>query len=82
MRAVQIELPLYPLQTITTKQIQPDNELIGKQFSEGKAIITVTNLCSRQPGHVVVLRDLDGRSWSVPAWMIRRILGKKRSRAA
>jgi hypothetical protein len=29
-----------------------------------------------------VRRDLDGKTWSVPAWMVRRIIGKTRRKAA
>jgi hypothetical protein len=82
MRPVQFKLPIHPTEIDSAAFEDADLDLIGKQFAEGKATITVINRSRATPGHVSVLRNLDGKIWSVPAWMIRRIVGETGKKAA
>jgi hypothetical protein len=82
MRPVQFKLPIHPTEIDRAAFEDADLDLIGKQFAEGKATITVINRSRATPGHVSVLRNLDGKIWSVPAWMIRRIVGETSEKAA
>jgi hypothetical protein len=79
---MQIKLPIQLTGIDHADFENPDRDLIGKQFAEGKATITVINLSRTTPGHVSVLRNIDGKVWSVPAWMIRRIVGEPGATAA
>lgn len=61
----------------------PHNDLIGRSYRDGRATIVVTSVCLNDNGRVMVERDLDGRTWSMPGWLMRLIfLEKKRKRAA
>jgi len=61
----------------------PNADLIGRSYTEGQATIVVTNVCLNDQNRVMVERDLDGRTWSMPAWLMRLIfLETKRKRAA
>ena len=61
----------------------PNTDLIGRSYVDGYATMTVTNICLNDINRVMVERDLDGRTWSMPGWLMRLIfLEKKRKRAA
>ena len=58
-------------------------DLIGSSFSDGASGLTVAGVSASKPGHVVVVREADGHSWTMPAGIVRIILGPaKRRRAA
>jgi hypothetical protein len=81
MNAKQITLPF------RMKEARPRRnqnlDLIGRAYVDGEAFITVTGLCPGDDSRVIVERDRDGRSWSMPAWLMRLIfLERKRKRAA
>ena len=58
-------------------------ELIGRSYEEGDATITVIETCLNDPCRVMVQRDIDGHTWSMPAWLMRLVFKEtKRQRAA
>ncbi len=82
MNAKQITLP-FRLRGARQRQNQ-DLDLLGRCYADGDAIITVIEICPGDESRVMVERDLDGRTWSMPAWLMRLIFmeKKKRKRAA
>jgi hypothetical protein len=55
-------------------------DLIGRSYVDGHATITVVGVSLNDDKRVMVERDLDGRAWSMPAWLMRLIfLEKKRA---
>jgi hypothetical protein len=58
-------------------------DLVGRSFSDGAARLKIVGVSSSNPAHVVVERDADGHSFTIPAGIVRIILGPaKRRRAA
>jgi hypothetical protein len=51
----------------------PNTDLIGRSYVDGHATITVVSVCLNNEKRVMVERDLDGRTWSMPAWLMRLI---------
>jgi hypothetical protein len=61
----------------------PNADLIGRSYEEGDATITVVETCLNDPRRVMVERDIDGHTWSMPAWLMRLMFKEtKRKRAA
>jgi hypothetical protein len=56
-------------------------DLIGRSYEDGIATITVIETCLNDQSRVMVQRDLDGHTWSMPAWLMR-LMFKERKRAA
>ena len=82
MNATQITLP-FRLRGARQRQNQ-NLDLLGRCYADGDAVITVIEICPGEESRVMVERDLDGRTWSMPAWVMRLIFmeKKKRKRAA
>jgi hypothetical protein len=80
MSAQQITLPF----RLREKRKTSSNiDLIDRSYTDGDATITVVAICSDDDSRVMVERDRDGRTWSMPAWLMRLIfMEKKRGRAA
>jgi len=81
MSAKQIALPF------RSKRVKKSNnsnqDLIGRSYEEDDSIVTVVGLCLNDERRVMVQRDIDGRTWSMPAWLMRLIFMEKgRKRAA
>ena len=58
-------------------------DLIGRSYEEGDATITVIETCLNDQYRVMVERDIDGHTWSMPAWLMRLVFKEtKRKRAA
>jgi hypothetical protein len=51
----------------------PHTDLIGRSYVDGHATITVVSVCLNDDRRVMVERDLDGRTWSMPAWLMHLI---------
>ncbi len=81
MNAEQIA---FPFRAQKAKRNQNSNaDLIGRSYADDHAIITVVSVCLNDDTRVMVERDLDGRTWSMPAWLMRLIfLETKGKRAA
>lgn len=61
----------------------PNTDLIGRSYKDGYATIVVTSVCLDDTARVMVERDLDGRTWSMPGWVMRLVLMEEhRKRAA
>ena len=82
MNATQITLP-FRLRGARQRQNQ-NLDLLGRCYADGDAVITVIEICPGDESRVMVERDVDGRTWSMPAWLMRLIFmeKKKRKRAA
>ena len=81
MSARQITLPF----RLRRGEPQTDRnaDLIGRSYEEGDSTITVIETCLNDERRVMVERDLDGHTWSMPAWLMRLVFKeKKRKRAA
>ena len=80
MSAKQIALPF---RAGRKEHNNPSVDLIGRSYMDGEATITVIGICATDERRVMVQRDLDGCTWSMPAWLMRLIfLDKKGKRAA
>ena len=51
----------------------PNTDLIGRSYNDSRATITVVSVCLNDEKRVMVERDLDGRTWSMPGWLMRLI---------
>jgi len=81
MSARQIALPFRSKRI--DKSMNPNEDLIGRSYEEDDAIVTVIGLCLNDDRRVMVQRDIDGRTWSMPAWLMRLIfMERNRKRAA
>jgi hypothetical protein len=81
MSARQIALPFRSKRI--DKSMNQNEDLIGRSYEEDEAIVTVIGLCLNDEGRVMVQRDIDGRTWSMPAWLMRLIfMERNRKRAA
>jgi hypothetical protein len=61
----------------------PNADLIGRSYEDGIATITVIETSLNDSTRVMVQRDLDGHTWSMPAWLMRLMFKEvKRKRAA
>jgi hypothetical protein len=69
MSARQITLPFRARRV--DEQIDPNADLIGRSYEDGIATITVVETCLNDQSRVMVQRDLDGHTWSMPAWLMR-----------
>ena len=81
MQAKQITLPFRTNRAERRKNANAD--LIGRSYVDDNATVTVIGICLNEDNRVMVERDLDGRIWSMPAWLMRLIfMEKKKKRAA
>ena len=80
MSARQITLPFRAKRVET--RTDANSDLIGRTYEDGEATITVIETCLNDQRRVVVERDIDGHTWSMPAWLMRLVFKEKRKRAA
>ena len=81
MSARQIALPFRSKRI--DQSMNPNEDLIGRSYEEDDATVTVIGLCLNDDRRVMVQRDIDGRTWSMPAWLMRLIfMERNRKRAA
>jgi hypothetical protein len=81
MNAQQIAFPFRAKQP--HRRDAPNTDLIGRSYKDGYATIVVTSICLNDTTKVMVEHDLDGRTWSMPGWLMRLVsLEEKRKRAA
>ena len=80
MTAKQIALPF---RAKSAARKAANDDLIGRSYEDDYATVTVIGVCRDDDRRVMVQRDRDGRTWSMPAWLMRLIfLEKKGKRAA
>ena len=71
---MQTEQIAFPFRFKKPKSSSHHNaDLIGRSYVDGQATITVVSVCLNDDKRVMVERDLDGRIWSMPAWLMRLI---------
>ena len=81
MNAKQIALPFR--RTEARPRRNPNLDLLNRSYADEAATVTVIGICPDDQSRVMVQRDLDGRTWSMPAWLMRLIfLDAKNRRAA
>lgn len=80
MNAKQITFPFRAKQV--KPEPDPNTDLIGRAYEDGDATVTVIETCLNDQRRVMVQRDLDGHTWSMPAWLMRLVFKEKRKRAA
>jgi hypothetical protein len=81
MMAEQIVLPFRLMRRSKPVKDQSGNQdLIGQAYFDGVSDVVVTGISPSNPQHVVVKRESDGKSWAVPAGLIRLITGNKKKR--
>ena len=69
MSARQIALPFRARRV--EAQTDSNSDLVGRSYEDGIATITVIETCLNDQSRVMVKRDLDGHTWSMPAWLMR-----------
>lgn len=52
--------------------------LLGRTFYDGSSDVRVVGLCPSNPSHVLLERRADGRRWTAPSSLMRRILVRGR----
>jgi len=71
---MQAEQSAFPFRFKKPKQSDaPNTDLIGRSYVDDHATVTVVSVCLNDDKRVLVERDLDGRQWSMPAWLMRLI---------
>ncbi len=81
MSARQIALPFRSRRV--EKGLNSNRDLIGRSYEENDATVTVIDVCLNDDRRVIVQRDIDGRTWTMPAWLMRLIfLEQNRKQAA
>lgn len=60
----------------------PNSDLVGRTFTDRDERVVVTGVSRANPAHVVVRRERDGHSWTIPAGIVRMILPSARRRRA
>ena len=79
MNAKQIALPFR-----AKRNRRPDThaDLIGRSYEEGYSTVTVVSLCRNDDSRVMVRREPGGRTFSMPAWLMRLIFMEQEGRRA
>ena len=80
MSARQITLPFRARRV--ESQNNPNVDLIGRSYEDGIATITVIETCLNDQTRVMVQRDLDGHTWSMPAWLMRFVFKETNQKRA
>jgi len=80
MNAKQIALPLNPKRSRRVANTNAD--LTGRSYQEEYSTVTVISLCANDESRVMVRRDPGGRTFSMPAWLMRLIFMDQEGRRA
>ena len=81
MNARQFALPFR--NKLTSSRANSNRDLIGRSYQQDKWItVTVVDVCQDDPGRVRVQRDADGKTWTMPGWLMRLIFLEELKRAA
>ena len=80
MNAKQIALPFRARRSRLAANTNAD--LIGRSYEEDYSTVTVVSLCPNDDGRVMVRRDPGGRTFSMPAWLMRLIFIEQGGRRA
>lgn len=81
MNARQFTLPFR--NKLANPRANSNRDLIGRSYQQDKWItVTVVDVCQDDPGRVRVQRDVDGKTWTMPGWLMRLIFLEELKRAA
>ena len=80
MNAKQIALPFRAKRS--RRPASTNVDLIGCSYQEDHSTVTVISLCANDEGRVMVRRDPGGRTFSMPAWLMRLIFMEQEGRRA
>ena len=81
MDSKQITLPFR--RRLTQARLNANFDLVGRSYRQDRyTAVIVIGVCPDDSSRVVVQRDVDGKSWTMPGWLMRLILLDERSRAA
>ena len=81
MNARQFTLPFRT--KLANPRANSNRDLIGRSYQQDKWItVTVVDVCQDDPGRVRVQRDVDGKTWTMPGWLMRLIFLEELKRAA
>ena len=81
MNARQFTVPFR--NTLAKPRSNSNRDLIGRSYQQDKWItVTVVDVCQDDPGRVRVQRDVDGKTWTMPGWLMRLIFLEELKRAA
>lgn len=81
MKAEQIVFP-FPGVRRESAVKPPHADLVGRNYTDGASKVRVVAVSPADANQVVVERDLDGKRWAAPAWMIRLAVGTRNVRRA
>ncbi len=76
--AMNLKPDVLQLKLIGDDAKESNSDLVGRSFYDGQSDVRVTGVCRLRPAHLIVARDSDGRTWTVPAGLIRLIVGRER----
>lgn len=80
MNTRQITLPF---RMRPTEPRNANRDLIGRSYYQDRyTIVTVVGICLDDAARVVVRRNIDGKTWTMPGWLMRLIFLEERRRAA
>jgi hypothetical protein len=82
MEAEQIVFPFPGVRREAAAVKAPNADLVGRSYMDGASKVRVVAVNPAVPNQVTVRRELDGRSWVAPAWMIRLAVGAGKGRRA
>ena len=80
MSARQFALPFRSRRV--DNNMNSNQDLIGRSYEEDHSTVTVIGLCLNDNRRVMVQRDIDGRTWSMPAWLMRLIFMERNRKQA
>lgn len=68
---------------LATSRDNSNRDLIGRSYQQDKwTTVSVIDVCVDDPGRVRVQRDVDGKTWTMPGWLMRLIFLDEFKRAA
>jgi len=81
MNGLQFTLPFRHKRA--NSRANSNSDLIGRSYQQDKWVtVSVIDVCLDDPGRVQVQRDVDGKIWTMPGWLMRLILLEELKRAA
>jgi hypothetical protein len=80
MNTKQIALPFRAKRNRRTANYNVD--LIGRSYEEDYSTVTVVSLCRNDDSREMVRREPGGRTFSMPAWLMRLIFIEQEGRRA
>ena len=68
---------------LAASRTNSNRDLIGRSYQQDTwTTVSVIDVCVDEPGRVRVQRDVDGKTWTMPGWLMRLIFLEELKRAA